>query len=635
MMDLTTINTGFVVGWGEFFIENILLTLLLPVWVALIILVNTISPLVQSRRLTLGMTLLSTGICAVFAFGILAYNAMNGVSIETNYNWLSFGQTNFYFGILADNLSALLLVILTTVSFLVQLYSFDYMKDDKSFHKFFVYLNLFNFSMTGLVISSNLIQTYIFWELVGVSSYLLIGFWFNKKSASDGAQKAFIINRIGDCGLLVGIIALVYFMMNYSSGLESLTFSNMQYIAESLYALVSDPIFYVVCFMLLMGSIAKSAQFPLHVWLADAMEAPTPISALIHAATMVAAGVYLVVRLMPMFQMSPMIMSTILYIGLFTALFTGLIACVQYDVKKMLAYSTCSQLGLMFVALGVSSSEGGLFHLTTHAYFKALLFLCAGAVIVAFHHLQDMRYMGCLRKQNPLLAGCFLVGVLSLSGFFLSGFFSKELILTQLLTQGKIIELVIALIVTFLSAFYIFRGYFMIFEGRQKNEQTVANLGNTLVFPLIILSVVSIFLGAAVNKYFAQNQHTEMILPVLSVGLSAIAVFLVFILFKLNKLKRFLPKFLHKLIYNRFYMDELYLWLERVFVAKFARLCDYFDKYFIDGVVNLSAFLTRVLSWGVCRLQTGNFQSYLLYSFCGIAVLMFSVFIVYFLMMKG
>src|SRR5574344_1770391 len=337
----------------EFFVDNILIVFFLPLWVVLSILLNSICGFFQSRRLTLILTLLSTLTGLVFSGFLMNYVLNNASYIEHNFNWLSCENYNFYFGYFLDKASALMLIILFSVSFLVQLYSYGYTKKDISFHKFFVYLNLFNFSMIGLILSSNLIQMYIFWELVGVCSYLLIGFYSEKKSVSNASKKAFLINRFGDCCFLVGIISLLYFSINYQpeQTYSGLMFSGFDMFAQSLYAMFSEPIFNFICICLFMGSIAKSAQFPLHVWLIDAMEAPTPVSALIHAATMVAAGVFLTYRLLPLFELSNFIMMFILIIAVITSVLTALIACFQNDFKKILAFSTCSQLGLMFIAL--------------------------------------------------------------------------------------------------------------------------------------------------------------------------------------------------------------------------------------------------------------------------------------------
>src|SRR5574344_1151578 len=618
----------------EFFVDNILIVFFLPLWVVLSILLNSICVFFQSRRLTLILTLLSTLTGLVFSGFLMNYVLNNASYIEHNFNWLSCENYNFYFGYFLDKASALMLIILFSVSFLVQLYSYGYTKKDISFHKFFVYLNLFNFSMIGLILSSNLIQMYIFWELVGVCSYLLIGFYSEKKSVSNASKKAFLINRFGDCCFLVGIISLLYFSINYQpeQTYSGLMFSGFDMFAQSLYAMFSEPIFNFICICLFMGSIAKSAQFPLHVWLIDAMEAPTPVSALIHAATMVAAGVFLTYRLLPLFELSNFIMMFILIIAVITSVLTALIACFQNDFKKILAFSTCSQLGLMFIALSMLNSSGALIHLTTHAYFKALLFLCAGCVLYSLANLNSIKYMGGLRKYMPIVAFCYLIGAINLSGFCFSGFYSKEIIFTNLFVNSHYILFGICLLISFLSAFYIFRSYFLVFEGEKRFYEEVFFGNLSMKISIVILAVITMFLGFLISKF--TDFHSNIIVVISSISSIILAFCIVYFLHKRKKLNSFVPEIISKPLENKLYFDEFYLYLAEKIYKPFCKTCQFVEKYIRDGIVNSIAFISRIIAFINSKIQTGNIQSYILYSSFGISIFLFLTLIMY-MVIKG
>lgn len=631
----------------DFFTHNILIIMFMPVWVSLLIIVNSLTKFSESKRLTTTLTLASTAIGLFFSVGLMYFFVKNNSpAFEDNVVWLASGGLNIYAGVLIDKVSALFLIILMSISLIVQLYSHGYMAKDENYSRYYVYLNLFNFSMAGLILSSNLIQTYLFWEMVGVSSYLLIGFWLKKYSASKAAKKAFLVNRIGDCALLIGIITLIYLSVNYTniSGSGLLAFSNMQDFSEQIYALVTDSAFYLICIALFLGAVAKSAQFPLHVWLADAMEAPTPISALIHAATMVAAGVYLTVRLYPLFVMSADVMNTILYIGLFTALITAFFALAQTDIKRMLAYSTSSQLGLMFVGLGVFAPSAALFHLTTHAFFKALLFLSSGVVITYLHHTQNMKAMGGLRKKLPLCAICYLIGAFALSGLCFSGFSSKESLLFAIYQKHNLLLLATFLLISFMSAFYIFKSYFMVFEGEANDKLKTEKVPFTMNFSIILLAIPSLFLGGVLAKNFESfinpfGLTVECIhclkLVKLSLGVGLVALIISFALFKMGKLDRFMPKSMLKLSFNSGYINDINTWLvEKIFL----RLCEiqaFIDKYIVDGLVKLVAVLTRFMAWVVSKLQNGNVQTYLSYSIFFIGTILLTIVGFYFWLLKG
>lgn len=624
----------------DFFANNIYTIILAPLWVFLLIVLGRFFNVVQSRRVIGLITLASTLYGMFFAVGTFLFMMKTPDYVyENSFNFIKINDLALNLGVFVDNLSVVMLLLVTTVSFLVQLYSFNYMWKDKSFPRFFGYLNLFNFSMIGLVLSSNLFQNYIFWELVGVSSYLLIGFWYKKPSASNAAKKAFLMNRIGDFGLLAGTIAISYFMYQYSgdNSLASVPFLNINDVSNYLYSYTNDFVFVVICGFLLMGSIAKSAQFPLHTWLPDAMEGPTPVSALIHSATMVAAGVYLIARLYPIYSLSDGVMNFIAIIGLITALICAFFAITQNDLKRILAYSTCSQLGLMFLALGAGAYAGGIFHLITHAYFKSMLFLCSGVVIHCLAEQQDIRFMGGLRKYMPLTAICYLVGCVSASGILFSGFYSKELILTTLLQNNHQIYVGGFLIVALMTAFYMFRSYFVVFEGEYKGKSEPHKPSLVLNFPIAVLALITISICPVVKETFVHlikfgnfvSQAAKEINPVfVSLTIAFTGLVAAFILYN-TKLKAIKIPGLYQLSYNKFYIDNFYDFLTKKIYYMIAKISGFFDKYIIDGLVSASGYGVRAVSWIFSKMQTGNFQSYLSYSVAVLAIIFAGLMLAY------
>src|SRR5882724_8947993 len=462
------------------------LILFLPLLATAVITLFTLRCKTTSSLISIG------AVVAGFVMTVIFVNA-NGIhfSGETSTNWLSVGNLNVDFGLKLDALSVMMLFVVTGVGGLIHIYSYGYMDEDPGKARFFAKLSLFTFSMLGIVLANNFIEMFIFWELVGVSSYLLIGFWFEKPSAGDAAKKAFIVNRLGDFGFLLGI--LVFWSM-----LGTLNFSGLQTGMENFKAIHSGPtpMLIVGGLLIFCGAVGKSAQFPLHVWLPDAMEGPTPVSALIHAATMVAAGVYMLCRIF--FLLNADALHVIAYIGGFTALLAALIAVQQNDIKRIIAYSTLSQLGYMVMAVGLSGPTAAMFHLTTHAFFKALLFLSAGSVIIALHHEQDIWKMGNLRAKMPTTFWTFLVGALALSGVWpLSGFFSKDSILAQALEQHNYLLFANGVFVAGLTTFYIFRLFFVVFFGKEKSE-IVSHAHESpavVTLPLIVLAVFSVIGG--------------------------------------------------------------------------------------------------------------------------------------------
>ena len=437
----------------------------------------------------------------VFSVAELVLVARGGTPIDYALNWLDLGPGgSFQMGVYIDGLAAVMLVVVCFVSLMVQLYSGAFMEDDKRFAWYYAVLNLFTASMLGLVLAANFIELYVFWELVGLCSYLLIGHWFEKPQAASAAQKAFIVTRVGDAALFIGII-----MFWRATGETS-----YQGISEAAQAgFVGGSLFTAAVILVFIGAIGKSAQFPLHVWLPDAMEGPTPVSALIHAATMVAAGVYLVARTYDIFIQSPTAMLVVAYIGGFTAIMAATMALTKKDIKRVIAYSTVSQLGYMMLALGIGSFTAGIFHLYNHAFFKALLFLCAGSIIYAMNSYNIFE-MGGLRKRMPITFWTMLIAGLSLSGIFpLSGFWSKDAIIGSAFEEHFYVLFAMALITVFLTAFYIFRAIFVAFMGEPRSEaaRQASESPGIMTGPMVVLallSAVSGFIGTPIKDYFGE-----------------------------------------------------------------------------------------------------------------------------------
>jgi NADH-quinone oxidoreductase subunit L len=461
-----------------------------------------------SRRVAHSVTIGGVGLsfflsiyvfCKVVLFGEGSFN-------QSIYTWLEVGAIKFEIGFMVDSLTAMMMLVVTFVSWMVHIYTVGYMRDDPGYNRFFSYISLFTFAMLMLVMSNNFMQLFFGWEAVGLVSYLLIGFWFTKESAIYANLKAFLVNRVGDFGFILGIAAvLMYF--NSLDYVE--VFSQANEHKDTMMQIIPGldwSVMTVICILLFIGAMGKSAQFPLHVWLPDSMEGPTPISALIHAATMVTAGIFMVARMSPLFELSETALSFVMVIGAITALFMGLLGLVQNDIKRVVAYSTLSQLGYMTVALGASAYAAGIFHLMTHAFFKALLFLGAGSVIIAMHHEQDMRKMGGLKKYLPITYWTALIGSLALIGFpGFSGFFSKDAIIEathhayEAERAGAGFAYYSVLLGVFITALYSFRMFFLTFHGKERmDEHTRSHLHESpkvITIPLILLAIPSVFIG--------------------------------------------------------------------------------------------------------------------------------------------
>lgn len=595
----------------DFFISNIYTVILVPLWVCLIILLGKLFAVLQSRRLMAGLTLASSLYVLVFSIAAFAKTLLaNGFTYEFTIPFIKINEIEFSIGVYLDALSTWLLLIVAVISLLVQIYSYSYMQNDKSFMRFFAYMNLFSFSMIGLVLSPNMFQTYVFWELVGVSSYLLIGFWYKKESASIAAKKAFIMNKIGDFSLLSGIVMGAYILYSNYDNLVSiaLPFADLPAISDQIYAATSDGIFIVLSILLIVASIAKSAQFPLNTWLVDAMEGPTPVSALIHSATMVAAGVYLLCRLYPLYSLNSAVLTIIAVVGIVTAIICSISAISQTDIKKMLAYSTSAQLGLMFLALGACSITVTMIHLTAHSFIKAMLFLIAGIVIASQNGNQDIKLMGGLRTKLPTSAIAYLIGALSLSGLLFAGFASKDLILGNLLSGKHYVYATLFLIVAFMTAYYLFRAYFYIFEDENKSDEY-----SKFKTPDVILNIiVGIFAIIIIFLWFIFPKSQDLLFKVITyiIGISAIAIS--YLVYANRGVIRKVPV-IFDISYNGFYLDNIYSGVVKGY-KRLSRIAYLIDKYVFDAISYLFALNIRFFSWILSKLQTGKVQSYLSYA---------------------
>ena len=548
------------------------------------------------------------------------------------YQWTESPKIDFSFTL--DGLSALMLLLVSGLSIFIQQFSTSYMSKDENYRKYFVYFNFFVFSMLVLVMSSNFLIMFLGWELVGLSSYLLISFWSSKTSAAKAGNKAFILNRIGDFGFLVGLM----FILN--------TFNSFDF-QEVLHKANDIPVntITVITLFLILGAFGKSAQFPLFSWLPDAMEGPTPASALIHAATMVTAGVFMLVRISPLLQYSETTSFVVLVIGLLTALISAFSAINQYDIKKVLAYSTISQLGFMFIAIGVGAYVAAVFHLLTHAFFKALLFLGAGAVIEALHHEQDIRNMGGLRKKMPLTAGMMGVGTLAISGIPpLAGFWSKDEILASIFSKGGIYLgfWALTLFAAVLTAFYMGRHWLLIFNSEpSKPIEDIHDAPRNMKFPLVVLGIFSIFIGFVNTPFFhgvekllhitleeVEVTHlpeglTLVVLALISIGAGFAGLFLAYLIFSQNILQsklfkndgfRKLIKFIKEASFNVLYLNKIG---NVIFVAGAKlfskRVAVIIDSILIDGAVNLVANSVSKSAKITSSSQTGLVRNYVLY----------------------
>ena len=556
---------------------------------------------------------------------------------------------NIHLGLIADQLSIIMAVTVSIVSLMVQIYSLGYMHGDQAgYYRYYTWMSLFTFSLLGLVLADNLLFTFVFWEMVGLCSYLLIGFWFHKPSAADAAKKAFIVTRLGDFGFMAGILILF---------VNTGTFDIAELHALAVAGALAGTVLTWAAIGLFAGAVGKSAQFPLHVWLPDAMEGPTPVSALIHAATMVAAGVFLVARMYPLFEHSQQALTTVAVIGGFTAIFAASIGLAMTDIKRVLAYSTISQLGYMMLGLGTGGVAVGIFHLFTHAFFKALLFMGSGSVNHATGTF-DMRLMGGLKKYMPWTYWTFLIGSLSLAGIWpLAGFWSKdEILITSLANQPVLFWL--AIITVFLTAFYMFRAIFMTFHGEYRGGASDEHGDHShphesprvMVGPLVFLAILAVVVGwwnvtGGFTEFMGEHPHTEALgfftglfgvlthpLPLIALCVGLFGIFMAYAIYRKQWIssekisKAFRP--VHVLLERKYYFDELYedVIVKNVLYRGLFYLFQFFDTRIIDGTVNGVADGTSATGGAIRKAQTGQLQLYGLFMGMGAVVITVCIF---------
>ena len=581
-----------------------------------------------------------------------------GGSYETlvpyNFEWLPMGALHFDMGIMLDPISVMMLIVISTVSLMVHIYSFGYMHGERGFQRYYAFLSLFTMSMLGLVVATNIFQMYLFWDLGGVASYLLIGFYFTTPAAIAASKKAFIVTRFADMFFLVGILIYGYYCKSFGFDFDAAGFAEGSFMLPT--ALV----------LMFIGGAGKSAMFPLHIWLPDAMEGPTPVSALIHAATMVVAGVYQIARLFPLWiQYAPESLSIVVWVGAFTAFYAAAVACAQSDIKRVLAFSTISQIAFMMVALGVCmpgheaviDAHGSLgymasmFHLFTHAMFKACLFRGAGCIIHAVHS-NEMSAMGGLRKYMPITHITFLISCLAIAGIpFFSGFSSKDEIITACFNYSPVVGWWMTGVAA-MTAFYMFRLYFGIFWGTENKElhahHTPHEAPLTMTLPLIVLTVITVgvgvyttlggFLewGGSCGSFVTANGedytiHFEKQVAITSTVIAILAIALATYIYKgekqpvADRMYAAFPR-LHRWAYKRFYMDEVYQFItHRIIFARVSKPIAWFDRHIVDGFFDFLAWGTHSLSYQIRNLQSGSVQQYALVFFLGILLVVFSV----------
>ena len=611
-----------------------------------------------SHRITIALVFISLIASIAIFFDVLKGNSYNG----TVYTWLVTGATRFEIGFLIDQLSATMMVVVSLVSLMVHIYTIGYMHDDPGYQRFFSYISLFTFSMMMLVMSNNFLQLFFGWEAVGLVSYLLIGFWYTRPTAIYANMKAFLVNRVGDFGFLLGIaLVLMYFgTLDYAS-----VFAQAPGITEEMIELIpgiSWLVITLICILLFIGAMGKSAQFPLHVWLPDSMEGPTPISALIHAATMVTAGIFMVARMSPLFELSDTALSIILVIGGITTLFMALVAVVQTDIKRVVAYSTLSQLGYMTVALGASAYSAAIFHLMTHAFFKAVLFLGAGSVIIAMHHEQNMQKMGGLKSYMPITYWTMFIAALASAGVpGFSGFFSKDAIIEAVHfanISGAGFAYFCVLTTVFVTALYTFRLIFMTFHGKPRmDEHTKDHLHESpwvVTLPLMILAIPTVaagwFIGPMVfGDYFStaiqvlpQHDAIEklgaeftgiggMMMHALMTAPFWLSLAGIFTAWYLYNVKTDIPARIkancvpiYTILDRKYYIDELYSWLfaggSRALGTLLWKFGDVkvIDGFFVNGAARVVALTASIIR----RYQTGYIYHYAFTMIVGIFIIL-------------
>ena len=614
--------------FANFIFSNAFVIMFLPIWVAFLITLNSSVPYFRSKHFTINLTLISTGICAIYSGCLFYITSSTNIFFNNDViNWLQIGNSYLSFGFLLDNISSLLLAVFTVISFLIQLYSYEHIKNEEGFQRYFVYLNLFNFSIAGLIISTNLIQTYMFLGLSGIISYLLYGFWYNKKITSDSSKKLLLLNITGDCFILAGLVLLLYFKFIYfpENDITILNFASLRELCAGIISYTTDFGFYIICLTIIVGLVLKSILFTFFTNSDNRIEAPATSFAIIEAITCLIPPVCIMIRLLPIFNMSPIVIKTILYTGLIFSLICSVILLFQKYIRKILSYSLCSQIGLIYAALGIFSISTGMFQIINLSFSAAMLLLISGLLTDIFNNSDDIKYMGGLRKKHPVLAVLWIVGTLSFTGFFFSGAYSKIQILNEFLEQEKLTEYGILLASSALITFSFIKTYFSIFEG--QNHYCTDNSQNKSIhfqtkISLFIISLTTICLGCFTYKFYGNlfdiNIKTEFSMTsiILYFIINIISTFIAFMFYKRN-------------IYFGEKLPKIKISLKPLYEI-FCKTLYFIEKIISEGIINFIKFFIKLLSYLVIKTQNKNVQIQILLSVFGIIIsIIFAIFYYY------
>jgi len=630
-------------------VQNLWMLLILPLMAAVFIFIPNGYMSLPKRRITLFLTLFSTALSLILTLVCTRHLVIHPNDFfESNILFINAGAFKIHLGVLLDNISAFMLMILYLIALPVCIFSYKYMKNEEGFSRYFILLNMLVFSMTGLILSTNLIQFFIFWELLGAFSYLLTGFYHKKPEAQRAARKAFLINRIGDFALFIAVLGFISFAIQDTENIiyPLLSLNDVNSWGFLAYVQLGTALYTGICLLITLAASIKSAQIPFQIWLVEAMEAPIPINALIHSAATISAGVYLLIRVYPALILSPSVLKTIAIIGIITALVCAIIAISQNDIKKILAFSTSSQAGLMLTALGCGAYSGSIFHLGMHGIIKAMMFLITG-IIIQKTLSSNIKFLGGLREHFPLLAAGWLLGALSLSGLFFSGFYSREMVMSHLYSSNQILYLWLFVLAGILSILYLFRSYFLMFEGNYKgsidfskdNDLPYNGIDFYLLCPAAFLAFLSAFLGGFMAPdfqryiYIIRQKFYLIRHPELEISIFITAGIIIYIMWHIYGVKRFKIKkvrFIYRLVVLQFYINKIFEWLYKIFIKGTAKVFAAIDEYVIKGFWAFMGQIARFGSYLGLRLQNGNLTAYIFSSFLFVVLILLCAVMVYF-----
>ncbi|MCQ2788971.1 MAG: hypothetical protein MJ229_01200 [bacterium] len=615
----------------NFYIDNMFIVLLFPIWIFALIVLGRFFNLVQARRLISALSLGSLFTCIVFLVGSLIFIVQNAnISTDYTFPFLKIQNLCLNLGIYVDKLSVLTALFVSLLCVFIQAFSVKFMYKDKSFSRFFGYINLFMFSIFGFIFSANLFQSYIFWALLGVSAYLLIGFWYKKDSVSLSAKNMLFVDSLSNVLFLTGLIAIVTIIFEYSGdyNLTAIPFVNIADIGDYLSSYTNTTIYCLICMLFVLSAIVISAQFPFHTWLENLNDAPAPVFALINS-VYVSMGVFLLLKIYPIVANSELLMNLLAVVGGCSALICALCALCQVDINKLLLYSTSSQVGIVFLALGLGFYNAAFLFLITFMFANTILFLISGIVVFSLSGLKNIKFMGGMRNEIPMCAISFLIATISILGILFSGYFSKELILFNAFENSHFIYLVILIFVSMLEAFYLLRLYYYVFEGERKNSYKISPISTILNFSVGLLTIFVVLIG-----YFLKRPFEDLIKTDISEKLSIVDFNLIFIILPMillvaivtfewyrRGLNKFVPKSVSNLLLNGFGIDDFYEFLYKKIYSCFSSVCNFVDKYIFKGLMVVANLISRSLSWIFSKMQTGSFQSYLTYSIIVIAII--------------